>query len=176
MKGSVTLSCLLVVCMALVGSSALAQREGPRTKASPALKTLMLENEMRLSAMESILNKLDAAKVVLEEDVKSLEKTLLDYIEGTDKVMAARGTETKEALSRDLQTFDDMVKSFEAKLRRIDVLHTTIAEKVQNGVCKLDKAWLNKMTQEQRTRHVKSLKPEGHRKMEQAHPELVSGP
>ncbi len=117
---------------------------------------------MRLSDMESILNKLGAAEVVLEEDVKSLEKTLLGYIEGTDKAMAARGTETRTI--RDLQMFDDMAKSFEAKLRRIDVLHTTIAEKVQNGVCKLDKAWLDKMTKEQRARHVKSLKPDGQRR------------
>ena len=131
---------------------------------------------MRLSAIESILNKLGAAEVVLEEDVKSLEKTLLGYIEGMDKAIAARGTETQEALSRDLQTFDDMAKSFEAKLRRIDVLHTTIAQRLQNGICRLDKTWLDRMTKEQRARHVKSLKLEGQRKLKTAHPELVSEP
>ncbi len=161
MNGWVRFSCVLPVSFFLIGSSAFAQRGGVTTNASPSLTMLMQENEKKLSEMESIMNKLDAAQVLMEEDMKSLEKAVGEYIEGMDRAFDARDTKTREAIAKDLKEFEDRAKAFEDKLRRIDLLHTTIAEKVQNATLRLDEAWLNKMTREERLSYVKSLKPEG---------------
>jgi hypothetical protein len=145
MKGSVTSACLLAVSVVLVGSSAFAQREGASTKASPTIKTLMLENDKKLGDMELMLNKLDAAEVVLEADIKNLEKALLGYVEGMDNALAAaRDTAKKEVMAKEQKVFDDMAEAFETRLRRIDTLHTAIADKIQSAIIQLDKAWLNK--------------------------------
>jgi hypothetical protein len=173
MKGSATFSCLLAAGVVLVGASAFAQGEGAGPKASPPLKALMLENEKKLGDMELMLNKLDAAEEVLEEDIKGLEKALLAYLDGMDKANAVvREMAPKEAMAKERNVFADMATAFEAKLRRIDTLHTAIAEKVRNVAIKLDEAWLNNMIKEQREGYYRSLYPEGRLKLKKAHPEL----
>jgi predicted component of type VI protein secretion system len=175
MKGSVTFACLLAagVVVVLVGASAFAQGEGAGERASSPLKALMVENEKKLDEVESLLNQLDAAEVVLEKDVKSLEKALLEYVDGMDKALAAaRDSAKKEIVAKEQKMIEDMTKAFEARLKRIDTLHTALAEKVLNATIKLDEAWLNKMIKEQREGYYRSLYPEGRQKVKKAHPEL----
>src|SRR5207244_5476235 len=111
MKRSATFSCLLAAGVVLVGASAFAQGEGASPKASPPLKALMLENEKKLGEMELMLNKLDAAEAALEEDIKSLEKALLAYVDGMDKALAAeRGSANEEIVAREGKLIEDMNK------------------------------------------------------------------
>jgi len=173
MKGSTTFACLLAAGVMLVGATAFAQGEKVSPKASPSLKALMLENQKKLGDMESILNKLDAAEEVLEEDIKSLEKALLTYLDGMDKAYAVvRERAPKEAMAKERKVFADMATACETKLRRIDTLHTALAEKVLNATIKLDEAWLKKMIKEQSEGYYRSLYPEGRLKLKKAHPEL----
>lgn len=177
MKRSATVSCLLAASMVLVGSSALAQEKVAGPKAGPPLKTMMLENEKKLNEMESLLNKLDTAEVVLEEDVKNLEKALLEYVDGMDKAMAAaQDTSKKEVMAKERKMFEDMTRAFEVRLRRIDTLHTAITDKILNATIKLDEAWLNKMIKEQKEGYYRSLYPEGRQKVQTVHPALEGVP
>jgi vacuolar-type H+-ATPase subunit I/STV1 len=177
MKRSTIFSCLLAASVVLGSSSADAQRKVGSPETSQTGGTIWLENSKRLDEVELLLKKIDAEQVLLEEDVKNLEKALLGYIEGIDKAYTAmRGAAQAAATVRELKMFEDKLKALEAQLRRIDAIHTAVADKVRSADIKLDEAWLNKMSKEQSAGYYRSLHPEGRQKVKKVYPELEIAP
>jgi hypothetical protein len=175
---------LLGVSVGFASAAAFAQGEKAKPEVPVNLKTLVLKNDTKLNDIELLLNKILAAQVIVEEDVKKLEEGLSGYLDGMHQALIApQGlSPKKEALvvrtvvMNELKLFEDMVRLHEAKWRSLDQVHTAIMAKILKADIALDEAWLNKMGQEEREDHYRSLTPAGRQKMKSLHPQLFHEP
>ena len=100
------------------------------------VRALVLENGKKLNNIELLLNKILAAQVIMDEDVKKLEEGLSGYLNGMNQALtAAQKSRKNEALRtptriNELRLFDEMARLHEAKWRNLDRLHTAIMDKM----------------------------------------------
>jgi hypothetical protein len=174
---------LLGVSVGFANAAAFAQGETATPGIPVNLGVLLLENDKKLNDIELLLNKILAAPVVVEEDVKKLEDRLSGYLDGMNHALtASQGSLKKEALvartvvMNELRLFEDRARVHEAKWRRLDQVHTAIMAKILKAEMALDEVWLKKMGQEEREDHYRSLTPEGREKMKTLHPQLFDQP
>jgi hypothetical protein len=174
---------LLGVSVGFASAAAVAQEGTTKPGAAVNVRTLLLENDKRLNDLELLLNRILAAPVVMESDVKQLEEGLSAYLDGMNQALtAAQGSPKKEALvtravvMNELKLFEDMARLHEAKWRSLDQVHTAIMAKILKADIALDEAWLKKMGQKEREDHYRSLTPEGRQKMKILHPQMFDQP
>ena len=174
---------LLGVSVGLESVAAFAQEGTTKPGAAVNVRALLLENDKKLNDIELLLNRILAAPVVVEGDVKKLEEGLSGYLDGMNQALtAAQGSPKKEALVRravvtnELKLCEDMARLHEARWRKLDQVHTAIMAKILKADIALDEAWLKKMGQEERDAHYRSLTPEGRQKMKTLHAQLFDQP
>lgn len=174
---------LLGVSVGFASVAAFGQEGAMKPGNAVNVKALLLENDKRLNDIELLLNKILAAPVVSEGDVKKLEEGLSVYLDGVNHALiAAQGPPKKEALvtravvMNELKLFEDMARLHDAKWQSLDQVHTAIMAKVLKADIALDEAWLKKMGQEERDAHYRSLTPEGRQKMKTLHAQLFGQP
>ena len=98
-------------------------------------KALVRDNGKKLNDIELLLNKVLAAQVMMDEDVKKLEEGLSAYLEGMNRALtAAHEFRKNEAwtpkLINELRLFDEMARLHEAKWRKLDTLYAAIMGKI----------------------------------------------
>ena len=174
---------LLGVSVGFASAAAFAQEGTTKPGAAGNVRALLLENDTKLTNIEILLNKILAAPVVVEGDVKKLGEGLSGYLDGMNQALtAAQGSPKKEALvmravvMNELKLCEDMARLHEAKWRSLDQVHTAIMAKILKADIALDEAWLKKMGQEERDDHYWSLTREGRQKMKTFHPQLFDQP
>jgi hypothetical protein len=163
--------------------AAFAQEGTTKPGAAVNVRTLLLENDKRLNDIELLLNRILAAPVIVERDVKKLEEGLSGYLDGMNQALTAtQGSSKKEALvtravvTNELKLCEDMARLHEARWRKLDEVHTATMAKILKADIALDEAWLRKMGQEEREDHYRSLTPAGRQKMKILHPLLFDQP
>ena len=100
------------------------------------VRALVLENGKKLNDIELLLNKILAAQVIMDEDVKKLEEGLSGYLNGMNQALTAAQEFRKNdvlwtpTLINELRRFDERARLHEAKWRNLDRLHTAIMDKI----------------------------------------------
>ena len=111
------------------------------------VKALVLENGKKLNNIELLLNKILAAQVIMDEDVKKLEEGLSGYLNGMNQALtAAQKSRKNEALRtptriNELRLFDEMAQLHEAIWRNLDRLHTAIMVKFLKADISFNETW-----------------------------------
>jgi len=116
------------------------------------ISALVLENGRKLNDIELLVNKILAAQVILEDDVKKLEEGLSGYLNGMSQALtAAREFRKNEVcwtptVINELNLFDDMARLHESIWRNLDRLHTAIMVKFLKADISFNETWSKEMS------------------------------
>ena len=122
-------------------------KDNDETRITVNISALVLENGKKLTDIELLLNKIVAAQVILEDDVKKLEEGLSGYLNGMNQALtAAQEVRKNEAcgtrtVTNELTLFDEMAQLHEAIWRNLDRLHTAIMVKFLKTDISFNETW-----------------------------------
>ncbi len=174
------LVCLLVVIsFSLIGVTVLAQPKDVG-RLDPAFKAKMDLAEPKLKAVESLLKKMERDKLITEKDSDDLHNAMYGYAEdmksASDEALKdaenAAKSEGREGNVANLKAFEERAKADEVRVKGVETKVKAIEGKVKNGIIKLDRPVLQKMTPSERGDFKKFLKPKGLKEMERQHPDI----
>jgi hypothetical protein len=174
------LVCLLVVIsFSLIGVAVLAQPKDVG-RLDPAFKAKMDLAEPKLKAVESLVRKIESEKLITEKDSDDLHNAMYGYAEdmktAADEALKdaekAANTKGKEGNVANLKSFEERAKADEVRVKGVEKKVTDIEGAVKDGIIKLDRPILQKMTPSEREDFKKFLKPKGLKEMERQHPDI----
>lgn len=180
MKNSVAVAWLLSVSL-LFASSPAYSGGGAGTPGVPAAVKARLDTlEIKLKNIESVVQRIEAQKMIKEGDAEALDRSMNEYAEGmraafdaaNNDAAAAAKSQGKEGNVEHLRSFEATAKAHEQRTKALDAKSKGVQAQLKAGTVKLDRSLLQKMTPAQREEFKKHLDAPGLREMERTHPDL----